>query len=378
MAVQDGALGSQLDDDTDEDPTLWSIATSLDSEEKRIEEGVQRLPTGFRLLDEALGGGLVIPSVNVLGAAPKSGKSTFAQSVAVQHVKAGGVAYYLDLENGRRRFLRQLLCREAHVAPKVVAAALRACRAGDLSERETVERWKAAKAWMRRDLGGLYVDFRPPENLERRIAKMRKVAGKRVLLVVIDSLQKLPGDLKERRAATDDWMRLFARLRNDFEVVFLVISELTRSYRGGYEAHEAAFKESGEIEYTADLAMTMTRPSASNGDQPVSTLRIELVRDCDDDPRGNVASYTPVFPHYGIEEIEPVLIASGRKTKSSGPRPARSNAAAEFLRTCLRNGPVGSSTVIEAGGRAGHKRATIQRAATLLGVEKKGSGWRLP
>jgi hypothetical protein len=74
---------------------------------------------------------------------------------------------------------------------------------------------------------------------------------------------------------------------------------------GQYTAHEAAFKESGGIEYAADLAITLTRPTANESAEACSTLRVELARDCDDDPRGELAAYRPRFPFYGLEEIEP-------------------------------------------------------------------------
>jgi hypothetical protein len=51
--------------------------------------------------------------------------------------------------------------------------------------------------------------------------------------------------------------------------------------------------------------MTLTRPTADENADACSTLRVELARDCDDDPRGEVAGYRPLFPFYGLEEVEP-------------------------------------------------------------------------
>ena len=100
-----------------------------------------------------------------------------------------------------------------------------------------------------------------------------------------------------------------------------LISEIKRDQKGQYTAHEAAFKESGGIEYAADLAMTLTRPTADDAAEPCSTLRVELARDCDDDPRGVVAAYRPLFPFYGLEEIE------------SEKRPARARNGTSSSRT---------------------------------------------
>ena len=136
-------------------------------------------------------------------------------------------------------------------------------------------------------------------------AAARERAGDRQLLVVLDSLQKLPMGLEDRRAGVDAWMRLLERLRHEHEAAVLLISEIKRDQKGQYTAHEAAFKESGGIEYAADLAITLTRPTANESAEACSTLRVELARDCDDDPRGELAAYRPRFPFYGLEEIEP-------------------------------------------------------------------------
>src|SRR5687767_10042024 len=58
---------------------------------RRLEHGIPRVPSGWAMLDRALRdgpedrGGFVKPSVNVLGAKPKLGKSTWAQIVAENH-----------------------------------------------------------------------------------------------------------------------------------------------------------------------------------------------------------------------------------------------------------------------------------------------------
>jgi replicative DNA helicase len=285
---------------------VLSIAAALAKEETALEEGTKRIATGWRRLDRALAGGFGVPSLNLIGAAPKSGKSTWAQIVAERHAEAGGFVYYLDLENGRRRFIRRMLCRRAQLGGAQVAAALRAQRRGVFDSLEQVERWREAKRWVQEKLAPyLLAEFTPPKDFAARVAGAREKAGDRPLLLVIDSLQKLPMDLEDRRAGVDAWVRLLERLRHEHEAAVLLISEIKRDHRGQYTAHEAAFKESGGIEYAADLAMTLTRPTADENADACSTLRVELARDCDDDPRGEVAGYRPLFPFYGLEEVEP-------------------------------------------------------------------------
>jgi KaiC/GvpD/RAD55 family RecA-like ATPase len=308
-AAEPDAFRRERNSESADDFRTLAVSMILAHEEGRLELEPKRLATGWDRLDAALGGGLVVPSLNLLGAAPKSGKSTFAQMVAERVVEQGGVVYYLDLENGRRRFLRRQLCRRAGLGAKQVASALAEHRRGSAAPAEMVARWAAAKAWVRETLGkGLFVEFTRPSDLRARVAAARGVAGDRPVLVVIDSLQKLLQNLEDRRAEVDKLTRLFEQLRYEYEVTFLVVSEIKRDKDGTYRPHEAAFKESGGLEYSADLALTLTRPAADElegeKDAP-STLRVELARESDEDPRGDIAAYMPARPHFGLSEGDP-------------------------------------------------------------------------
>ncbi|WP_157061347.1 DnaB-like helicase C-terminal domain-containing protein [Anaeromyxobacter dehalogenans] len=363
-------------------PAPFSIASVLDEQESRLERGTERIATGWTRLDAALGGGLAVPSLVVLGAPPKAGKSSWSQILAVRHVEAGGVAYVLDLENGPRRVLRQIMCRRAEVGPGEAARALADRRTGVFTSREAVERWNAAKAWLRTTLGpSLFLECTPPADLEARVAGVRQVAGDRKLLLVVDSLQKLPGDPRDdRRTTIDKWIRTFERLRYQFDATILVISEIRRG-REGYAAREDAFKESGGIEYGCDLAMTLNRPAADEDTEAPATLRVELARDTEEDPRGEVASYRAVRPWYGLEEVDPVPLSKGRRG-GRGPEPVKAEAAREFLRQRLAAGPARVSEVLGDGRAAGFSESTLRRAGRELGLAsctvQLKTGWRLP
>ena len=363
---------------TADDPlAVYAIDRVLDAEEARLEAGVRHAPTGWPRLDAAIGGGLMIPSLNVIGAGPKSLKSVFAQRIAERHVEAGGFAYVLDLENGALRWLRRALCCRAELAPSAVRRAMHDAGAGVFTSRDAATRWTAAKAWLRELRSGLRLVTKAPQDLAADLRAARRAAGARPLLAVFDSLQKLPGNLEERRATIDGWMRLLEQLRHELDAVFLLVSETTTDTRGRFEAHEAAFKESRSISYGCDLAMTLTRPRADDEDEdPVSTLRIELARDCEEDPRGDVASYRAVWPFYGVEEIDPVPRS---KKKRQEPK---ADAAEAFLRDVLADGKVHVQEILARGRGAGFSESTLQRAKRTIGAQSCSlelrSAWRLP
>src|SRR3990167_5607306 len=74
-------------------------------------------------------------------------------------------------------------------------------------------------------------------------------------LLVVDSVQKLPGSVENRRTGLDRWIhRLEALKKRGY--FLLLVSEIGRaSYEG--DASIAAFKETGEIEYAVDAGIQL-------------------------------------------------------------------------------------------------------------------------
>ena len=63
-----------------------------------IAEKSDGLPTGFALLDEALNGGVTIPSYNLVSASSGEGKSIFLQNLAINYARQGKNVIYISLE----------------------------------------------------------------------------------------------------------------------------------------------------------------------------------------------------------------------------------------------------------------------------------------
>lgn len=266
----------------------------------RLQEGVERLQTGFKALDRALGGGVPVPTLGILGAKPKCGKSTLLLQMATHVVLEGGFVYLVDQENGLDRVLKRLMCSVSNTAPD------------DLNEGFVpTEPWKRAEALV---LEGAYSKrlfvererFFKVELVENRVRELKTLAGDRPCLVILDSLQKLPmTNLSDRRASIDGWMRGLENIRSRYSVVILVASELKRPTQGtSYKPSEVSLKESGDIEYSADLVLTLDRNE--NGDEYVTekapdaaTMRILYNRD---GQTGRVANYRLIYPYHRMEE----------------------------------------------------------------------------
>jgi len=124
----------------------------------------------------------------------------------------------------------------------------------------------------------------------------------------LDSLHKLPfKNLSERRTGIDEWLRNLEAIRDEENVSFLVISELSRGAEGTYNKQPdlASFKESGDIEYSADNAIIL-QPNWNLLD-PLSTdvrkSTLWLVASRESSP-GKVAEYALDFPYWGFKEME--------------------------------------------------------------------------
>lgn len=282
-----------------EDLAHKAIAHRLAAVLQSIENGVPRMSTGWPLLDRALSdddrsGGFVVPSLVVLGAQPKAGKSTFASIVAERHVAAGGHAYHVDFENGAPRFLRRMLCRRAQVGPGALRRGLTA---------EELARWQAAKKDLSTLGWRLLLDNDRGLTADKLIASVRLLTERaegRPVLVVVDSLQKCPmPNMEQRRAGVDGWLRSLEKLRDETGCVVLAISELRRPHGDNYQATATSFKESGGIEYSGDLVLGLEL-DGKDADASTATLTTLYNRD---GRTGPVARYRAVYPWYGIDEI---------------------------------------------------------------------------
>ena len=186
-----------------------------------VKDGLPPKPQGLplaslRLLTEASGG---ILGMWVVGGEPGVGKSTLAWQIALDAATRMPVLVY-DFENGF----------------PVMMDHTREIYNGDLgSIRAATER-----VYYRDSIRGLDAD----------LARVPAPA-----LIVVDSIQKLPGSVEFRRSSLDRWIHRLEYLKKR-GYSLLVVSEIGRaSY--GHDAYIGAYKETGEIEYSADFALQL-------------------------------------------------------------------------------------------------------------------------
>ncbi len=217
--------------------------------------GVVGVRSGLNHLDETLNG-LQRGQLYMLAAMPGSGKTTLALQWTATVAQAGYPALFISLENDAADLARKTACRLGKVS---YSAALKG--------KVDPTTWRDAVGSLKDLHGNLFIATPRtviPE-LGEMIQDVQKRAGQAPALVVIDYLQALVkrsargADTADVRERID---RLTPELRRLGEVYGCAVVAISSQNRSGYaDGGMAAMKESGDLEYGADVTMTLGKPS---------------------------------------------------------------------------------------------------------------------
>ena len=272
----------------------------LDNLDRQHSESYKLLRTGMHRFDQAVGG---IYGMNIIGGPPKTGKSCLGIQLGTGIAAKKMPVIYYDFENGAQKIYQRTLSRLSRITVENIVA-------GNLDEDEGNR-----LATARGEFQDMLQYFRvvndrmiTPEIMRRHIDFLRHETRRDDAIVVIDSLHKLPfKGFSERRSGINAWLRELESIRDELQVGFLIVSELTRHESGRYEGepHMGLFKDSSDIEYTADNAMVFL-PDWQAVDIKAETERVNslwLVASRENSP-GLIARYRLDFPYWGFSEIE--------------------------------------------------------------------------
>ncbi len=256
------------------------------------------LRSGYTKLDAALDG---IHGINVVGGAPKIGKSCLMIQIATEMSRRGIPVLYYDFENGRQKIYQRTLSRMSRLSTERI-------RLQDWSEQERSRYEQACREFKRMLFSFRVVNDRKlnPEIMRRHIDFIRHETRSEYTVVVIDSLHKLPfKDISERRSGIDAWLRQLESIRDELQVSFLVISELTRGPEGSYKEtpHLGIFKGSGDIEYSADNALVFFPDWEQMEHTDSRRNALWLVASREHSP-GLIGRYALDYPYWGFIEEE--------------------------------------------------------------------------
>lgn len=251
----------------------------------RIKEGrnAKTYSTGLKALDKALNGGLR-EGLYCIGAMSGFGKTTLVLQIADTIASAGDDVLYISLEMSAdeltaksisRRTYQQCIeygaNRESLLA--VARTTLDVLRCDIATQAQSKTFMEAATAYTEHEAKCLYiVEGMQDVNAAkvRQLVKQHQQRHGRPPVVFIDYMQLLTiADTTQNtdKQKMDAAIKALKDISRDFKIPVVAISSMNRaSYDGGLNM--ASFKESGNIEYTADvlLALEAAIPDDCKGD----------------------------------------------------------------------------------------------------------------
>lgn len=232
--------------------------------------GVVGVRTGISHLDETING-LEPGKLYILAAMPGAGKTTLALQIAATVAQEGYPALYISLENDATDLARKTVCRFGEIS-----------YADALKGKVSPSVWRDGVVDLAKLNGRLFLSTprATMPDLSDLIEQVTEQAGQPPALVVIDYLQawvKRAATLTEEIGVREQIDRFTPALRVIGERYGCAVLTISSQNRAGYNAGGmGALKESGDIEYNADVTMTLQKRELPAGIAPSVNTPIEL------------------------------------------------------------------------------------------------------
>ena len=237
----------------------------------RIEELGQRgshitgVATGYHELDKILLG-FQPSSLNIVGARPGMGKTSFALGVLANvGLNVGRPALLFSLEMGHLELTQRLLASEAEVNGQSLQTG-----------RIRTQDWsKIGMAVTRLSGAPIFIDDNPNVtvmDIRARARRLKKSEGD-LGLVVVDYLQLMTGRgrAENRQTEVAEISRGLKILARELEVPVVALSQLSRNLesRSDKTPQLSDLRESGSLEQDADVVLFIYRESEYNDEVPI-------------------------------------------------------------------------------------------------------------
>ena len=213
-------------------------------EELNDAEASKLIPTGLRELDDIIQ--LEAGDFVVLGGYPSAGKTALALQIARSMACQYHVGFY-SLETNQTKAARRILAATAGIP------------LGDIKRKQYTDDQCTAAAHAATDFAQLHFDFVPASSLT--VQEIKSLALSRHQQVIfVDYLQIVRGKGRDRYEIVTNISQDLHRLAQDYQIIVIALAQLTRpeSIKGKMQRPTmASFRESGQIEQDADVAMLL-------------------------------------------------------------------------------------------------------------------------
>lgn len=215
----------------------------LDDVEARQKYNTRK--TGFSNIDEFQ---IFSPGVYVLGASPACGKTTFCWQLAEKLSKKGEKCIFCSYEMSALELASKSLARELFVQ-EVGTLSAADLRAGGFNYKltELIDSYKST----------VDVIECTDEKIDDLLKMLTPYCLNAAPVIFIDYLQIIPGnDREDAKTRIDSTMRKLKIFQRRTNATFVIVSSFNRSNYSATVGFEG-FKESGAIEYSADVIWAM-------------------------------------------------------------------------------------------------------------------------
>ncbi len=246
-------------------PIQELLNLAMNQLEENFERGdtITGLATGFDDLDELLSG-LQPSTLNIVGARPAMGKTSFGLGIAVHAAKTNGKPVLVfSLEMGHAELTQRILSSEA----KVDSTKL---RTGNLSEGD----WSKIGLAVGRLEVPLFLDDNPRVTVMEIRAKARRIKAQHggLAMILIDYLQLMSGSgqSENRQLEVSEISRNLKILARELEVPIVALSQLSRNLEARADKRPmlSDLRESGSLEQDSDVVMFLYRDEVYNEESP--------------------------------------------------------------------------------------------------------------
>ena len=206
--------------------------------------------TGFENIDEHQ---FFSPGLYVIGATPAAGKTTFCWQLLEQLAEHGESCIYCSYEMSGLELFTKTASRRLFLRNSETALTAAQIRRGGLSKAldEVILEIANSKA-------NLSVLELQDESIDELLIRLKPLCldKQKAPVICLDYLQIVPSSKESTKLGVDDSVRKLKKFQRDTNTTFIVISSFNRTNYTQSVSFES-FKESGNIEYTADVVWAL-------------------------------------------------------------------------------------------------------------------------
>ena len=206
--------------------------------------------TGFHNIDEHQ---FFSPGLYVIGATPAAGKTTFCWQLLEQLALSGESCIYCSYEMSGLELFTKTAARRLFLRDKQTKITSADIRRGS---------WSAQLDCVINDVANQKMNLQvmelQDESIDELLSRLKAHCSDKAKapVVCLDYLQIVPSSKDSNKLGVDDSVRKLKKFQRDTNTTFIVISSFNRTNYTQSVSFES-FKESGNIEYTADVVWAL-------------------------------------------------------------------------------------------------------------------------